>query len=222
MEERPPYEAYAAIMGVFFGGLAATGLLARPWREMSREVDPRDLRHPEAVRFPRHHGGDLEPARPDAEHPHRARLARVAVAAEHRLPRRVVPLHVAPVTDPVPGAGEERAISGRHPLQEQVVVRVLEARLQDVVVHVLGRALHADPVHPHLFELEPREGARRVLEEGLVHPDPDLLPGDHPSVREMLLDHLVGKGLRHVTAALRKGRRRLRFTSFPCESAAND
>lgn len=29
MEERPPYASYAAIMSGFFGGLAATGLLAR-------------------------------------------------------------------------------------------------------------------------------------------------------------------------------------------------
>jgi hypothetical protein len=29
VEERPPYESYAAIMGVFLGGLGATGLLAR-------------------------------------------------------------------------------------------------------------------------------------------------------------------------------------------------
>jgi adenine/guanine phosphoribosyltransferase-like PRPP-binding protein len=27
--ERPPYEAYAAIMGVFAGGLAAAGAVAR-------------------------------------------------------------------------------------------------------------------------------------------------------------------------------------------------
>ena len=43
MEERPPYEAYAAIMGVFFGGLAATGLLARALGREPREHDALDL-----------------------------------------------------------------------------------------------------------------------------------------------------------------------------------
>jgi hypothetical protein len=43
MDERPPYEAYAAIMGAFFGGLAATGLLARALGREPREHDALDL-----------------------------------------------------------------------------------------------------------------------------------------------------------------------------------
>jgi hypothetical protein len=41
--ERPPYEAYAAIMGAFFGGLATMGLLARLLNREPREHTALDL-----------------------------------------------------------------------------------------------------------------------------------------------------------------------------------
>ena len=42
-EGRPPYEAYAGIMSVFVGGLAAAGLLARALGRDPREHDALDL-----------------------------------------------------------------------------------------------------------------------------------------------------------------------------------
>ncbi len=41
--ERPPYEAYAAIMGTFVAGLAATGVLARALGRDPREHTALDL-----------------------------------------------------------------------------------------------------------------------------------------------------------------------------------
>ena len=43
MDGRPPYEAYAVITGAFFGGLGATGLLARMLGREPREHTPLDL-----------------------------------------------------------------------------------------------------------------------------------------------------------------------------------
>ena len=64
-----------------------------------------------------------------------------------------------------------------------MVVRVFVSGLEDVVVHVLRRLTDRYRGAPHLLELEPGEGPRRVLEEGLIHPEGDLLtrvhfPGD--------------------------------------------
>jgi hypothetical protein len=43
VDERPPYSAYAAIMGAFAGGLAATGVLARALGREPRDQTTLDL-----------------------------------------------------------------------------------------------------------------------------------------------------------------------------------
>ena len=41
--QRPPYEAYAALVGIFFGGLAGTGLVAHALKRDPREHTALDL-----------------------------------------------------------------------------------------------------------------------------------------------------------------------------------
>lgn len=51
MDERPPYGAYAAIMGAFFGGLGTTGLLARALGREPREHSALDMLTLSAANF---------------------------------------------------------------------------------------------------------------------------------------------------------------------------
>ncbi len=89
------------------------------------------------------------------------------------------------VTDAVAGTREPHAELGRGGLKESVIVRVLETRLQCVVVHIAHRQLSLDPRHVHSLEFEVRHGTCGVLGESLIDPDGDLLSGRHAAFREM-------------------------------------
>jgi len=78
-----------------------------------------------------------------------------------------------------------------------VVVRILISRLEDIVVHILRGLPNRDAILAHLFELEPRERAGRVLEERLVHPDRDLLARMHGAFGEMGTNQVVSERFPH-------------------------
>ena len=79
-------------------------------------------------------------------------------------------LDVQVVADAVTGPGVVDAVFCGEGLQEAVVVGVLEVQLDDVVVNVLDREVHLDPVHPHPLELQAGHRACRVLQQRLVYP----------------------------------------------------
>src|SRR5205085_6056790 len=110
-------------------------------RELVLEEDADDLRAGELERMAGHADGHVKAPRTDRDHRARARLGRVRVRADERLPRLREPLAVHVVADPVPRPREPGAVLGGHRLQEAVVVRILEVDLEDVVVDVDHRRL---------------------------------------------------------------------------------
>jgi len=58
-----------------------------------------------------------------------------------------------------------------------VVLRVLLIGLQQVVIDVLHGQFRADAVEAERLELEHDQGARRILGESLVDPDPEFVSG---------------------------------------------
>jgi hypothetical protein len=69
-----------------------------------------------------------------------------------------------------------------------MVVRVLEIDLQDVVVDVDDRGVDLHPVLAEHLELHHRHRSRRVLHEGLVYRDADLLARDELTPDEVLFE----------------------------------
>jgi hypothetical protein len=62
-------------------------------------------------------------------------------------------------------------------VEELVVLRVLLIGLQQVVIDVLHGQVRADSVEAERLELEHDQGARRILCECLVDPDPEFVAG---------------------------------------------
>src|SRR3989304_1807505 len=138
------------------------------------------------------------PARADRHHPDAAAGGSVRVGSEQRLPGGAEPLEVHLVADAVPRPGVEDAVLRGDGLQVQVVVRVLEPFLQRVVVDVGDGHLRLHPGNAHRLELQVRHGARRVLGEGLVDPDGDLLARLLVSRYVMRVDDLLDDVLSHA------------------------
>src|SRR5436853_497902 len=156
-----------------------------------------DLGHRDTVRFARHRARDLEAARADREHPAGTGVGRVRITPDHALAGDVVGLHVGPVADPVPGAGEDRPVPLAGASQETVVVGVLVSGLQDIVIDVLRRLAHLDGRPLHLLELEPGKRPRPLLEQGLAHPPRGVLAGVHFPFREVRSNQLVRERFGH-------------------------
>src|SRR5207253_1553997 len=74
------------------------------------EEDADDLRARQLERVAGHADGDIESARADRDHPAGARLGRVAVGADERLPRSGEALAMDVVADPVAGPREPEAV----------------------------------------------------------------------------------------------------------------
>ena len=71
------------------------------------------------------------------------------------------------------------------------------------MVHVLRGLSNRHAVLAHLFELEPRECAGRVLEERLIHPDRDFFARMRRAFGEMGTNEFVGEGFPHGTSPAR-------------------
>ena len=108
------------------------------------------------------------PPAPIASMPMRTGRRRVAVRAQQGLARLAEVLHVHGVRDAVAGAREVHAEALAGALQEQVIVRVLEVFLDQVVVDVLRGQLGLDPIQAHRLQLQHHQRAGGVLGQGLV------------------------------------------------------
>src|SRR5207245_4617105 len=129
-----------------FHECADSVLRAPPGFDLPLQLDVHTLGHREPVWFPRHDARDLEAPRPDREHAAGARVGRMGVAAEHRLPGHVEPLHVRPVADSVAWSREEGAVPLADAPEEPVVVRILISRLEDMVFHLLRGLPNRDEI----------------------------------------------------------------------------
>ena len=124
----------------------------------------------------------------------------MAVRPDHGLAGDVEALEVAKVRDAVARTRKNRAVPGRHRLQEQVVVRIAVVGLQNVVVNV-GHALrHADAREAEGVKLLPDHGAGRVLNQGLVNLDADLRPRLELPFHQMFLQDFLSQVEWHDTS----------------------
>ena len=121
----------------------------------------------------------------------------MGIGAEHHPTGHAEALQVDLVRDAVARLGEMDAELLRRGHEEDVVVGVLVVGLEQVVVDVLGRQLHLDPVNPEGHELQHRHGAGCVLEQGVIDPDGDLLAGDQFPFHQMCFENLRCKVLSH-------------------------
>jgi len=82
-------------------------------------------------------------------------------------------------------------------LQEDVVVRVLEVRLEHVVIHVADRQLGLHTRNADGLELQVGHCAGRVLGQGLVNADADLRSFPQLALDDMRGDDLLGNSVSH-------------------------
>ena len=150
------------------------------------------LRTGDLVGVARHRHGHVEPARADRDHPERTARRGVGVGTDEDAARLGVALDVHVVADAVPGARVVDAELPRHRLEHPVVVGVLEVELDDVVVHVLDRAIDAYARYVELLELH----AGGVLEKGLVHAEADRRARLELALHQVVLEDLV-RQVRH-------------------------
>src|SRR5205823_5767735 len=158
------------------------------------EEDADDLGARQLERVARHADGDVEPTRADRDHRAGAGLGRVAVSADERLARGGEALAVDVVADPVARPRKPEAVTPGHPLQEPVVVRIFEVDLKDVVVDVHNRGVDLDAVDLEELELHAGHRSGRVLREGLVDAERDLLAGDEVAALEVLFEDRAREG----------------------------
>ena len=95
--------------------------------------------------------------------------------------------------DAVPGAGG---------LKVQMVIRVLKVRLQEVVIHILGRKFRLDPVDPQAFKGQHGHGAGGILKQGLVYLDGDFFSWCKFPLHQMVQQDFTGKIFRHAVPSL--------------------
>ena len=173
-------------------------LRADPGAELPGEVHADDTRHGDIVGAAPHRHGDVEPPGAHAQRTEPTGGRRVAVGADERLTGHAEAFEMHLVTDAVPRTGETYAVPRGDRAYVTVVVGVFKPRLQGIVVNVGDRELGLHLLRAHGFQLQIRHGTGRVLRQGLVDPDRDLLPDAHLARDEMLPDDLPCECLSHV------------------------
>ena len=112
----------------------------------------------------------------------------MAVRADERLARGGEALAVDVMADPVARPREPEAVARGHPLQETVIVGVLEVDLEDVVIDVDNRGFDLYAIDLEELELHAGHRSGRVLREGLVDAERDLLAGNEVAALEVLFE----------------------------------
>src|SRR5690606_30943792 len=84
--------------------------------------------------------------------------------------------------------------------QKQMVVRIAEVGLEEVVIHVLRGKLGPHARHVHGLELQHHHSARGVLGEGLVDAQRDLRARPHLAINQMAFNELLRHVLPHCSS----------------------
>ncbi len=171
-----------------------------PFAEPANEVHAEDLRIDEMVRAPRHRGRDVHPPHAHGDHAHGAAGRGMAVGTDQAKAGAAEALQMHLMADAVPRLGELDAVLVGDRLQIAVIIRVLETVLKGVVVDI-GNRIGFRQRDSHRFELEIRHGSQRVLRQGLVYADADLIARSGLSRDQMTADDLVVKVLSHMPAS---------------------
>ena len=106
-------------------------------------------------------------------------------------------LHVNGMADPVARPAVPDAELFARAKQKQVVVGILEIRLQQIVIDVLGRHLGLGPGNLHGLKLQHHHGSGGILGQGLIDAQSNFLPRRHFPVHQVSLDQLLGNVLFH-------------------------
>ncbi len=176
---------------------------AHPVGEFAGEFHPQHFRAGQVIRTAGHGQGHVETAGADGEHGDSRRPRGVAVGAEHRQAGAAEALHMHLMRDAVSRTAEVDAVAGAGGLQVAMIVGVLVVGLQQVVVDVLGGQVDLHPLKPQGLELEHGHGPRRVLQQGVVDADGDLLAGDEAPLDQMSLQNLAGEIFCHFAPPFR-------------------
>ena len=172
-------------------------LRGHPVGQRPGEFDAPDLRHSDVEGVARHRHGDLQSAHADRQHAQSAGGARVGVGTDHRGAGPAEAGLVDGMGDSVAGLGEPQAVALGRRLEEQVVLRVLLIRLEEVVVDVLDGQLCAHAVQSQCFEFEHHHRARGVLGECLIDGQTDLVARLRRPFHQMRADEFLSDVLRH-------------------------
>ena len=127
----------------------------------------------------------VQSAGADGQHAEGTGRGGVTIGADQHLAGPGEALQVEVVADAIARRRVDQAIPGTHAGQVAVVVLVLPVQLEHVVVDVLDRERHANPLHPQRLELEASHGPRVVLQQHLVRAELDLVAGLQRAARDM-------------------------------------
>jgi hypothetical protein len=117
----------------------------------------------------------------------------MAVCAQQGFAGYTKALHMDLVRYAVACPAKMDAVSCRGRPEKPVIVGILEIRVQDIVVHVLDRQFYFNGGKPQCFEFEHGEGTGRVLKQGMVDCDADLLARHEFALDEMITEYLLNK-----------------------------
>ncbi len=176
-----------------------------PGLQLSRQPHADDLGRRQVVGAAAHGDRHVQAAGAYGQHAGAAGRRRVAVRAQQQVAGGAEALQVYLVADAVPRPREVDPVLGGHGLEEAVVVRVLEARLEHVVVDVGDGEFGPHLGDAHRLELEVRHRAGGVLGERLVDADADLGARLQFAGDEVVSEDLSGQVLAQVTPPLGDG-----------------
>ncbi len=168
---------------------------ADPVGQLAGQPDAHHLGHADRQRIAGHHRRHLDAAGADRQHAQRAGRRGVGIGTHQEAAGDAQPLHMHRVGNAVAGAREMRAEAPRRALQEQVVVGVLEIRLDQVVIDVLAGHVDLDAVEPHGLQRQHSQGRGGVLQQHLIGPEADLGARRHVAVDQGAGDQLAGEVL---------------------------
>jgi hypothetical protein len=89
--------------------------------------------------------------------------------------------------NPVPRATEVDPEASAGGPEILMIVGILVIRLEQIVIHILGRQFRFHPVDPEGLKLEHGHRAGGVLQQCVIDSDPDLLVRDQSSCQEVCL-----------------------------------
>ena len=163
----------------------------RPAGQTTAQKHFRDFGHGKDVRFSGHGKRDGKPARADGKTAHSAGIGRMAVRSDKRLSRSGEIFKMQLVADSRSGRRIDGTEGSGAGAQKAMIVRISEAHLQGIVIHIADGKFRLYPGKAEGLELKPGHGSRRVLREGLIHADSDLASRRHIAVNKMRLNQLV-------------------------------
>ena len=174
------------------------GIYARS--QLAGQMDLHDSRHLQPHGHASHGRGYIHSAHTDAEHPDRAAVRRVTVAAHADLARHTKARQMHRVTNPVSGPGKVNAEPFGRTLQVNMIVRRHIVDIQQIVVQIADRTFRAHARQPDRLKGQIGHNSVNIVGQSLINPDKKLLARPHTAADKMLLQNLPGQRFSHKYA----------------------